>query len=172
MPVGEIHHGEERQPFLPLNLLHGNPHKRRPAGLAGMGEQLHARLCRGLSALFLVALIACADNIFPGALASVGAGDDVVNTQFIAGKCLAAVLAAVFIPAENVDAGETHLPVWHFIVGEQQNDAGNAYGPVHQPDTFVLGMDPEFCPAFKVKGLVLLVDGPCYPLVEQNKCSA
>jgi hypothetical protein len=95
-----------------------------------------------------------------------------INAQLIARKQGAAVLAAVFIPPENIDPREAHLSPGNFVIGEQHDNAGDPNRPVNQPDAVILRINPELSPALKVKGFVLLVNCSGNTLIEQYKGSA
>jgi hypothetical protein len=95
-----------------------------------------------------------------------------INAQLIARKHFTAVLAAVFIPAENIYPCEANLSTGHFVIGKQHNDPGNAYCPVNQANAFILFINPELCPAFKIKRFVLLVYCTGNILIKENKSPA
>lgn len=68
--------------------------------LLGGGDQAHAGFVGCAITFFVVALHACAREIFPCVVATARAGDDVIHREWWAG--LAAIVAAHAVAAQNV----------------------------------------------------------------------
>jgi len=69
---------------------------------AWLAHQLHSCLYRKLISLTPVAGVAASHEIFPGRRASAGTGHDVIKSEFTGWQKLAAILAGVAIPQQNV----------------------------------------------------------------------
>src|SRR5688500_15174652 len=91
-----------------INLDEGTP--LRPLGLA---DKMHAGFGRSTVGFAGVTTNAGAHDVFPGSGAATIAWHHVVEIQIFAIEKLPAVLAEVFIPLENVVAGELHLFLGH-----------------------------------------------------------
>jgi hypothetical protein len=95
---------------------------------AGFAEELHGfELVEELVAFAAVAVVAAGDEVFPGALAAAGAGQDVVEGELAGGEDDGAVLAGVAIAEEDVFAGEGAGLVGDAAVLEQADDGGQGH---------------------------------------------
>lgn len=75
-------------------------------------NQVHARLARRVIGLPGVALDTGAHNVLPRGWASLVSWNYVIQVQVHPLKCLAAILASILVPDEDVVAGELHFLPW------------------------------------------------------------
>src|SRR5579885_3134113 len=80
----------------------------KPGGLPRLANQLDAGLLRSPSPLALVAGLARGDDVLPALAPALDDRDDVVQGELRLGELLAAVLADVAVPQENVGPREAH----------------------------------------------------------------
>jgi hypothetical protein len=66
-----------------------------------------------------------ADDIFPNRGAALGAWNDMIEVELMAGQSAPAVLAGTFIPSVDIVSAETYLTLGHAIVGDQQDHPRN-----------------------------------------------
>ncbi len=92
-------------------------------GFAGLAEQGHFGLAGGAVAFFYIATDAGSDHIFPGFTAASGTGNNVVEGEPFS-AAIAAVLAGVMIPLEQVPTGEGNVFVGNSHVVAQANHGG------------------------------------------------
>jgi hypothetical protein len=55
------------------------------------------------------------------------------------------------------------------LVGRQQQHPRHADEASHHAHALVMSLDSEVAPAREVEGVILLVDRPCHPLVQERK---
>ncbi len=82
-------------------------------------------LLGGAAAFFGVAVDAGADEVVPCGFAAEGAGDDVVEGEFLGGEFFAAVLAEGVIAGVDVAAVEFDVLAGEAVVAEEADDAGD-----------------------------------------------
>ena len=96
-------------------------HKRMPARLARLPDQVHAGLLRGAVGLARVARDAGADDILPRGRAVVLPRHHVVEIQVARVEFFSAILAGVFVALKNIVPGELDLLARHAVVHRQKN---------------------------------------------------
>ncbi len=85
-----------------------NHHHRVPARFSRFPQQLHSRLFRGSSSLFLVTFKAARNNIFPTGSPPHGSWDHMIVGKMLGGETFTAVLAAVSIPQVDILPRKPH----------------------------------------------------------------
>jgi hypothetical protein len=127
------------------------------------------RLPGCFAALGSVAGETAADDVFPYALAPVGSWYDMIDAEFAPGEPLAAVLANVIVPRENVGPGKPDLGSGDAIVGDQHDYPGYFYQAIDKTDGIVPVVNGNLRPGLVVKRLVLTVDRHGHTPVEHAK---
>lgn len=135
----------------------GDLHERAPFGALGLSLQAHARFMRQAVGLAGVAWDAGADDVFPGSLAAAVPRDDVIEIQLFAIERLAAVLAGVFVPLEDVVPGKLDLLFWSAIKNQENNHPGNPDAEGDGVDHLLLGLaGGKVAPALEVvRGVIV-----------------
>ncbi len=147
---------EEGAPFRPL----------RP------GQEGHPRLARGPVPLPAVAGHARADDVLPAGLPSPVAGNHVVEVEPRDVVPLAAILAGVAIPLEDIVPGELDLLAGQAVEEHQEDHLGNADLQADGPHPVILLRARSLEPLIEVEGLELLRSGRHHlgvALIEQNE---
>jgi hypothetical protein len=88
-------------------------------GLGGSLDEGHSRLLWGSATFPDVTVGAGADDIRPDGFAAHTSGDYVVERQLTCGLFPAAILAAVFVPGEDISAVEFHFGSGQAVVEKQ-----------------------------------------------------
>src|SRR5438093_10347557 len=89
-------------------------------------DKSHAGFLGRSVGLFGITRNAGANDVFPGRRAAAVAGDDVVQIQVLPVEHLAAILADVFVPFENVVSGEFDFLFREPIEHDQKDHARDA----------------------------------------------
>lgn len=101
-------------------------HEGTPLGPPRFANEVHARFLRRVVRLASIAGDAGADNVLPSRRAAAIAGDDMVEIQIFAIKDLAAILAGVVVPLENIMTRELDFFLRQPVEHHQQDDAWHA----------------------------------------------
>jgi hypothetical protein len=129
-------------------------------GFDGELVEVHVGLGGGASTFFGVAIDAGTDEVVPGGLSAMGAGDDVIEREFLGGEFFAAVLASGVVAGVNVAAVEFDVLAREAVVTEEADDAGDGDFIANGADeivvvAFELGLEGgEFDPGGDVVGEV------------------
>jgi len=135
-------------------------HKWTPLGALGLADQMHPRLLRCVIGFAGVARYARAHDVFPGRGTAAVARDDVIQIQVFAVESLAAILADVVIPLENVVPRELDFFLRQPVKHHQQDDARHADFERNSPDAFrVRLLDRKIMPLIKAESLKRTVVG-------------
>jgi hypothetical protein len=108
-----------------------------------MDMKLHMGLFGSSSAFSTVTNKATAYDIFPSALTSIRAGDDVINAQFLLWKGFPAILAGVVVPGKYVGPGKTNLGFWDTVIGNKHNYPGNLDQFINQANCFIFMLNRD-----------------------------
>src|SRR5579872_6155803 len=123
VPISEI---DEMLPAFVLVQTEVDLHERTPLGPFRFANQVQAHFLGRMVCLACVTRDAGADDVLPGGGAAAVAGNDMIEVQILAIERLAAVLAGVLVPLENVVAGELDLLLGQPVKHNQQDDPGYA----------------------------------------------
>lgn len=93
-----------------------------PLGAFRFFDESHTDLMRAPISLFRITRDAGADDIVPSRCATFVSRDDVVQIQILSLETLAAILASVLIPFEDIVPCELHLFAWHPIKEQEDDD--------------------------------------------------
>src|SRR5262249_7900579 len=99
---------QERLPRLVLAVGQLLIQQRAALRLLRLADQRHRGLARGAAALLDVAVHASANDVLPRRRTALTARDHVVQAQLAGRELLAAILALVVVPCEDVPAVELH----------------------------------------------------------------
>jgi hypothetical protein len=114
---------QETLPRLVLLLRQLQVEQRTSLGLFRLADQRHVSLLRSATTLADVAIDASTNDILPSRLPTLATRQYVVQRQFRSGELLAAVLALIAIPSEDVSTIELHRLLRYTIVIQQSNDS-------------------------------------------------
>jgi hypothetical protein len=106
IPIGDI---EEMLPTIMRIGGDGNVDEWTPLGALRFSDERHASLVRKAVSLARVARDAGTDDVLPCRLAAAVAGTHVIKIQVGTVEDLAAILAGVFVPLEDIETREFHL---------------------------------------------------------------
>jgi hypothetical protein len=151
--------------------------KRTPFGALGFADEMHPGFLRSVVGLAGVAGDAGANDVFPSRGTAAIARDDVVQIQVFAIQGLAAILAHVIVPFENVVPGEFDFLLRQAVEHDKQDDTRDAYSEGDGVDAFrmriLLG---EILPLIEAEGLESAVvspkDGLCMPFEKKGEGAA
>jgi len=95
-----------------------------------------------------------------------------VQIELVAWQSSTTVLACAFVSCVDIITTEPDLPLGHAIVTDEEKNARNANGAIHQTDGIVVSGHGQVAPAFEIESLVLLVHCLRDTLIEKDKCPA
>ena len=121
-------------------------HERTPFRALRFADQPQAGFLGSAIGLFRVARNARANDVFPGGRTAAVAREDVVQIQVFPLECLAAILAGVFVPLENVVSGEFDFLFRKPIEHDQEDHPGNANPERNRADAFGMRVLPRKIP--------------------------
>jgi len=107
-------------------------------GFDGEFVEVHVGLVGGAAAFFGIAIDAGADEVVPGGFAAQGAGDDVVEGEFLGGEFFAAVLAGGVVAGVDVAAVELDVLAGEAVIGEEADDAGDGNFEAYSADEVMI----------------------------------
>lgn len=87
----------------------------------------------------------------------------------MAGEPAAAILTCAFVSRVDVIAAESHLALRYPVIADEKNNPGNPNNAVDQPNGIIMSRHRQLAPAFKIKGLILLVYGSGNSLIKEDK---
>ena len=114
--------------------------ERTSLGADGFSQQTHPRFQGSASPLTDIASEAGTDDIFPRIRAATAAWHDVVKAETLYGESSRAILAAMFIPQENVLAVEFDRVPWNAVVFQQSNDTWDFDLEAHRLNPVLVGL--------------------------------
>ena len=106
-------------------MIHLLLQNRVSAGFGGLLEQFHTRLRRRATSFFGITAMAGTDDIFPVHPPSLGARDDMVQTELFQAVFSLAVLAAITVSDKDIATIEFDRIIGDAIIAEQTNHTRN-----------------------------------------------
>src|SRR2546430_13273430 len=123
VPISQV---EEMLPTIVVMQAEVDLHERTPFRTLRFADQPHAGFLWSAISLLRVARNARAHDVLPGGRSAPVAREDVVQIQVFPVERLAAILAGVLVPLENVVPGELDFLFRKAIEHDQQDHPGNA----------------------------------------------